>query len=116
AFHSQTPIVAYAADSISKHGIDRTALLRPVGVSFFGEGSPLHSAGVPTIGFVPGPNYLLSFADDQHIEKVDTSFLYKQIEWTADLLHTLDTVPKAILEAGDSALLPARLGAEIPIE
>jgi hypothetical protein len=116
AFHSDTPIVAYAAQSIADHNIDRTALLRPVAVSFLGEGAALHESGVPTVGFVPAPNYLLSFADHQHIDKVDRAFLYRQIEWAADLLHRLDRVPAAVLKAGDSAVLPSELGHALPVE
>jgi len=115
-FHSVTPIAAYAARSISDHDIDRSALLRPVGMTFFGEGAPLHESGIPTVGIVPGPNYLLSFNEDQHIDKLDRAFLYRQILWTADLLHRLDGVPADVLKAGDSTVLPSQLGGTLPIE
>src|SRR5205823_1484411 len=115
-FHSVTPIAAYTAGSIAAHDIDRSALLRPAGISFFGEGAPLHESGIPTVGIVPGPNYLLSFNRDQHIDKLDRTFMYKQILWTADLLHQLDGVPAQLLKVGDSALLPSQLGGTLPIE
>ena len=115
-FHSQTPIVAYAASSIADRGIDRSALLRPAGISFFGEGAPLHESGVPTLGFVPGPNYLLSWADDQHRDKLDMRVFYKQLGWAADLIHRLDAIPAGLLKAGDSAVLPHQLGGTLPIE
>ena len=115
-FHSQTPIAAYGAQTVTAAGLDRTAFLRPAGMTFLGEGAALHESGIPTLGFIPAPNYLLSFADHQHLDKVDPAYMRRQIRWAAELIRTLDGVPAAALKAGDSAALPSQLGGWLTVK
>ena len=51
-----------------------TALVNPVKGGFLGEGSSLARAGIPTIGYMPMPNYLLAGPKDGCIEKVKCGF------------------------------------------
>ncbi|HET9732503.1 MAG TPA: hypothetical protein VFP54_07500 [Acidimicrobiales bacterium] len=115
-FHSQTPIVDYGIQATDAAALDRTAFLRPLGATFLGEGAALHEAGVPTLGFIPLPNYLLSFSDNQHLDKVDPRLMSRQIAWAARLIRMVDPVPTAALKAGDSAALPSYLGGQLPVK
>ena len=115
-FHSQTPILAAGARAVQRADLQRTAFLRPAGATFLGEGAALHESGIPTLGFLPAPGYLLSFAHHQHVDKVDVRLMRRQIGWAARLLDRLDTVPAAVLAAGDSTVLPPQLGGVIPVE
>jgi len=105
-FHSQTPIIQPAIDSLQSSDLRRTELLRPAGTTFFGVGASLHGAGVPSVAFIAGPNYLLAEQGTQgHLDKLDASRYASEVAWTADLLHRLDAIPAAQLAAGDSAAL-----------
>ena len=105
-FHSQTPIALPGIDSLQAADLRRSELLRPAAVTFFGVGASLHQAGVPSIAFIAGPNYLLALDGDRgHIDKLDPARFAREIRWSADLLTRLDKVPAAQLAAGDSAVL-----------
>jgi hypothetical protein len=105
-FHSQTPIFQPAIDSLQATNLERTELLRPAGVTFFGVGAALHQKGVPSVAYIAGPNYLLALDGDRgHIDKLDSRRFAREIAWTADLVKRLDKIPAAQLAAGDSAVL-----------
>ena len=59
---------------------------------------PLHDAaevsraGIPTIGYIPQPNYLLAGPADGCIEKLDPALLHSQIQVFAKLLHAIETM------------------------
>ena len=56
---------------------------------FFGEGRALARAGIPTIGFLPAPSYLLATGARGHIEKLDRRIFDVQVSLCRDLLHRL---------------------------
>ena len=64
----------------------RNAVVNPVKGGFLGEGSALARAGVPTIGYMPMPNYLLAGPQDGCIEKVNPDLLHSQIEVFAKVI------------------------------
>ncbi len=68
---------------------DRAAVVNPVNGGWLGEGSSLSRAGIPTIGYIPQPNYLLAGAADGCIDKLDPALMHSQIEVFAKLLHAL---------------------------
>ncbi len=115
-FHSQTPVLEPAVDAVVAHDVRRTALLRPLGATFLGEGAALHESGVPTIGLVPAPNYLLSFAHHQHLDKVSARQMHAETRWLADLVRRVNTLSATELRAGDSAVLPPQLGGQLPVK
>ena len=104
-FHSQTPIAAPGIASIKATKLRRSELLRPIGDTFFGVGAALHSAGVPSLAYIGGPNYLLAQARNGHLDKFDPVRMRREISWTVDVLHRLDPIPAAVLAAGDSTVL-----------
>jgi hypothetical protein len=89
-------------DTVVKHGLPRTALLRPP--VQFGVGGAFQSAGVPQIGAIAGPEYLLTISDNGDLDKLDEHLAARQITWLADLAKQLDAVPAATLRQGDPTL------------
>lgn len=77
----------------------RNAVVNPVRGGFLGEGSALARAGVPTIGYMPMPNYLLAGSQDGCIEKVSPALLHSQIEVFTKVIHAFDKMPAAQLKA-----------------
>ena len=78
----------------------RLIAARPTGERFMGEGGMAHRAGVPTLGFVPLPAYLLTAPAGGEIAKIDPDRLHRQTAMFARLLTRLDRVPAAALGAG----------------
>lgn len=89
-------------DTIAKHDIRRTALLRPP--VQFGVGGAFQSSGVPQIGAIAGPEYLLTVSKNGDMDKLDPELASRQIAWLADLAHQLDGVSAAELRQGDPTL------------
>src|SRR3954466_12466152 len=85
-----------------KHGLPRTALMRPP--AQFGVGGPFQQAGIPQIGAIAGPEYLLTVSDNGELDKLDEKLAAKQIAWLADLTKRLDKIPAADLRKGDPTL------------
>jgi hypothetical protein len=76
----------------------RTAIVNPVKGGFLGEGSSLARAGVPTIGFIPQPNYLLAGPADGCIDKLNARLMRAQIEVFAKTVHAIDAMSAAELK------------------
>jgi len=89
-------------DTVRAHGIPRAALLRPP--AQFGVGAAFQSSGVPQIGAIAGPEYLLTISDTGDLDKLDEYLAARQIRWLADLAHRIDRVPAAALRQGDPTL------------
>jgi len=69
---------------------DRCGVVNPVAGGFLGEGSSLSRAGIPTIGYIPQPNYLLAGPADGCIDKLSAELMYSQLQVFAKLLHKMD--------------------------
>jgi hypothetical protein len=78
---------------------DRAGVVNPVGGGFLGEGSSLSRAGVPTIGYIPQPNYLLAGPANGCIEKLSPELMHSQIQVFAKLIHRIDTMSAKDLKA-----------------
>lgn len=89
-------------DTIRAHRIPRAALLRPP--VQFGVGGAFQSSGVPQIGAIAGPEYLLTISDTGELDKLDEYLAARQIGWLADLARRIDRVPAATLRQGDPTL------------
>ncbi len=83
--------MADIAISAARASTDRRgAVVRPKDLShFFGEGRALARAGIPTIGFIPAPSYLLACGSNGHIEKLDRGLFEAQVALCRDLLNDL---------------------------
>src|SRR5262249_26055442 len=77
---------------------DRAAVVNPVNGGWLGEGSSLSRAGVPTIGYIPQPNYLLAGPPDGCIDKLSPELMHSQIQVFAKLLHAIEQTDRAALK------------------
>jgi hypothetical protein len=89
--------------------IQRAALLRPP--VQFGVGGALQTSGVPQVGYLAGPYYLVSNAPGGDMDKLDAPLAARQIAWTAAMLRGFDATPAAELAAGDPTLGKKSAGA-----
>jgi hypothetical protein len=89
-------------DTVVAHEIPRALLLRPP--AQFGVGGAFQSAGVPQIGAIAGPEYLLTISGNGDLDKLDEKLAARQIAWLADLARRLDAVPAAELRQDDPTL------------
>lgn len=97
-FFTKDERLAAHALAVARAKDPRGAVVDPLEFShFFGEGRPLARAGVPTIGFLPAPSYLLASPPDGAIDRVDPKLMYAQIEMLAELLDRLDADQKLSL-------------------
>jgi hypothetical protein len=72
--------------------LDRAAAVNPVNGGWLGEGGGLSRAGVPTIGYIPQPNYLLAGPSDGCIDKLSPELMHSQIQVFAKAIHAMDTM------------------------
>ena len=77
---------------------DRCGVVNPVAGGFLGEGSALSRAGIPTIGYIPQPNYLLAGPADGCIGKLSAELMHSQIEVFAKAIHKMDGMSAAQLK------------------
>jgi len=89
-------------DTVAAHGIPKAALLRPP--VQFGVGGAFQSAGVPQIGAIAGPEYLLTVSAHGDLDKLDERLAARQIRWLADLAGRIDRTSAAALRQGDPTL------------
>jgi hypothetical protein len=82
--------------------LPRTALMRPP--AQFGVGSPFQSAGIPQVGLIAGPTYMINNARGSDMDKLDEQLASRQIAWVADMLRRLDGADAAALMTGDPTL------------
>ncbi len=88
--------------TVQDHAIPRAALLRPP--AQFGVGAAFQSSGVPQIGAIAGPEYLLTISKNGDLDKLDERLAARQIRWLADLAWRLDGVSAADLRQGNPTL------------
>src|SRR6202011_49123 len=91
-------------DTVVAHGIPRASLLRPP--AQFGVGGAFQTTGVPQIGAIAGPEYLVTISDHGDLDKLDEALAAGQIAWLADLATRIDTVSAAELRQVDPTLGP----------
>jgi hypothetical protein len=89
-------------DAVIDHELPRTALLRPP--VQFGVGADFQSEGVPQIGAIAGPEYLLTVADNGDMDKLDEELAARQIAWIAAMVERLEQVSAEELRQGDPTL------------
>jgi hypothetical protein len=99
---SQGKMFDLVRDTVVAHDLQRTSLMRPG--AQFGVGAAFQTAGVPQIGAIAGPEYLLTVSDNGDLDKLDERLAARQIAWLADLATRLDPVPAADLRSGDPTL------------
>jgi len=96
------PMADAMLDALQGTANRRTGLVNPVKGGFLGEGSSLSRAGVPTIGYIPQPNYLLAAPADMCISKMSSKLMHAQIEVFAKTIHNVDAMGAAELRKANS--------------
>lgn len=86
-------------EALQASGDRRTAVVNPVHGGWLGEGAGLARAGVPTIGYIPQPTYLLAGPANGCIEKLSAERLHAEIEVFAKVIHKMDTLAASELSA-----------------
>src|SRR5579871_560650 len=79
-------------EALQGSGDRKTAVVNPVHGGWLGEGGGLARAGVPTIGYIPQPNYLLAGPANGCIDKLSPERLHSEIEVFAKVIHKMDTM------------------------
>jgi hypothetical protein len=74
---------------------DRGAILS--GGIFFGEGGPFHALGIPTIGYIPVPQYLCAMYANGGIDKMDIGHFQSQLSSLVQSLLAMQSLNKSDL-------------------
>jgi hypothetical protein len=85
-------------DCLQESGDTRTAVINPVKGGLVGEGAGLSRAGVPTVGYIPIPNYILAAEPDGCISKLSPDLMAAQIKVFAKVIHQMDGMTAAQLK------------------
>jgi hypothetical protein len=88
--------------AVIAHDLPRTPLMRAP--AQFGVGMAFQGAGVPQIGAIAGPTYLLGIVPNGDLDKLDEALAAKQIACIAEIAARVDKIPAAELKAGDPTL------------
>jgi hypothetical protein len=99
---TQGTVFDIVKELVPKYDISRAALLRPP--VQFGVGGAFQTSGVPQVGYLAGPYYLLSNAPGGDMDKLDAELAARQVAWTAAMLRAFDGVPTEELASGDPTL------------
>jgi hypothetical protein len=90
-YTSEGKISDLARETVPAHKLTRSTLLRPP--PQFGVGGAFESAGVPQIGAIAGPAYLVTVSDNGEMDKLDEALAARQIGWLGDLAKRIDRLP-----------------------
>jgi hypothetical protein len=104
-WHSQDGIAAPVVESMIANDLRHSRALRPAGDYMIAVGTAFNESGVPTVSSIVAPNYMVSWADDGHLDKFLPRRAALEVRWAADLVTRLDSIPAAQLAAGDSTVL-----------
>jgi hypothetical protein len=104
-WHSQSGIAGPVIESMISSDLQHSRALRPAGDYMIAVGTALNEVGVPTVSSIVAPNYMVSWADNGHMDKFMPRRAALEVRWAADLVTRLDSIPAAQLAAGDSAVL-----------
>ncbi|HEX4187718.1 MAG TPA: hypothetical protein VHY83_07475 [Solirubrobacteraceae bacterium] len=102
---STTEMVVPLIATIGEHEADKTAVLR--GPVALGIGGPFFTKGIPAIGYLTGPNYLVQITANGGMDKLNADFYARQVAWFADLLTRYDKMSAEELRKGDAELYGA---------
>jgi hypothetical protein len=98
AITESKPMGSALVEALKDSASRKTAAVNPVHGGWLGEGASLTRAGIPTIGYIPQPNYLLAGPADGCIEKLDAGLLHSQVQDFAKVIHILDGTPAGELK------------------
>jgi hypothetical protein len=71
----------------------------------FGIGGAFFQAGIPAIGYLTGPNYLVQILPGGCMDKLNSGLFARQVAWFADLLTRYDAMSAQELKTGEPTVL-----------
>lgn len=98
AITESKPVGEILVEALQGSGDRKTGVVNPVHGGWLGEGSALAHAGIPTVGYIPQPNYLLAGPANGCIEKLSSALLYSQVQVFAKTIHKIDQTSVAALK------------------
>ncbi|WHU49135.1 hypothetical protein QNM97_09250 [Gordonia sp. L191] len=103
---SQNPSLwAVTRQAILATGSERTGILPAVAnTGMAGVGVSLNAIGVPTVALLGSPPYLVSSADNGHLDKLDPDHFHRQVTLSDAILTRLDATPRSELALGGTLL------------
>ena len=88
-------------DALQGSSDRRSAVVTPTpNGGFNGEGGALSRAGIPTIGYIPIPSYLLAGPPNGCIEKLDPTHMHGEIQVLTKVVRQLDGMSRTDLTKG----------------
>lgn len=99
-FGSANAMQLLMTNAVLAEDLRRTFVIRPYGVIYFGVGSPLNARGVPNAAYITGPNMMLSFGNNQHLDKIDYERMAAEIRTLTRVAAAMDATDRAVLCAG----------------
>ena len=99
---TQGPVLDLTREALMKADLHRTALLR--GPLMITPGAAFHNAGVPFVGGIAGPTYLLQISQGNGLDKLDADLAARQTAFYADVVRRMDATPASSLKSGDPLL------------
>jgi hypothetical protein len=75
---------------------DRIIAVNPYQRRYTGESGGVIEAGIPCIGIMPVPSYLLKQSETGSIEKIDPRLFRTQLENVTKMLRAMDQMPRAL--------------------
>jgi hypothetical protein len=81
-----------AMAAVKETDLRRTLLLRPIFGFIFGVGAPFVKAGIPSLAYITGPEYLVAIAPDGHLSKFDKKRMRRELEWCVNVLHKINNM------------------------
>lgn len=88
-------------EALQKYGLAQHGIEVAPGIT---TGAAFHASGIPHMGSICGPNYLLGIAENGHIDKLDAELAARQTRMIAEIIKRVDRIPAQDLRAGDSTL------------
>ncbi|MEK4006013.1 hypothetical protein [Paenibacillus sp. FSL H3-0333] len=79
----------------------RTVILRGHNKFQFGESQPLFNAGIPMIGLIPMPDYLLVDSVDREMDKFDVNLMHEQVGSLLKAIQLIDRTETTELGKAD---------------
>lgn len=87
--------------AIANRSMTRTVMLRGHNKFEFGESQPMFEAGIPVIGLIQMPDYLMVSSNDIEIQKFNVSLMREQLESLIGAIIIVDKTPREQLGKSD---------------
>jgi hypothetical protein len=95
------PLTNLVTQGLQRYDLDRHGVQKGPGITV---GSVFHQSGVPHVGCITGPNYLLGVVENGHMDKLDAELAARQTAMLAELIKQIDKIPGETLRADDQSL------------